>query len=165
MDDDLWALIEPLLPPRPERSPGPKPVDDRLCLQGILYVLNQNIAWQLQPLELEFGSGQPCWRSLDRRQKAGVFERLHWSLLSALKAACELDWTRACVDGSHVRAGVPPSHLYQRPLAPTAIRHCPMRQTNHHRRVVGDPRRRATHRPSGQPRRHPHAPRLSSARR
>ncbi|MET7930173.1 transposase [Streptomyces sp. NPDC005349] len=58
MDDDLWALIEPLLPLRPERSPGPKPVDDRLCLQGILYVLNQNIAWQLLFLELEFGSGQ-----------------------------------------------------------------------------------------------------------
>ncbi|MFC9616986.1 hypothetical protein [Streptomyces sp. NPDC056938] len=28
MDDDLWALIEPLLPPWPERSPGPKPVGD-----------------------------------------------------------------------------------------------------------------------------------------
>ncbi|WP_406105219.1 transposase [Streptomyces sp. NBC_01003] len=40
-DDGLWALIEPLLPPWPERSPGPRPVDDRLCLQGILYVLHQ----------------------------------------------------------------------------------------------------------------------------
>ncbi|WP_443044548.1 transposase [Streptomyces sp. NBC_00343] len=39
VDDDLWALIEPLLPPWPERSPGPRPVADRLCLQGVLYVL------------------------------------------------------------------------------------------------------------------------------
>ncbi|MFG2638884.1 transposase [Streptomyces sp. NPDC048362] len=38
MEDDLWALIEPLLPPWPRKVPGPKPVHDRLCLQGILYV-------------------------------------------------------------------------------------------------------------------------------
>ncbi|NEB39418.1 transposase [Streptomyces sp. SID14515] len=32
VDDDLWELIEPLLLSWPKRSPGPKPVDDRLCL-------------------------------------------------------------------------------------------------------------------------------------
>lgn len=101
VDDDLWKLIEPLLPPWPGRSPGPKPVDDRLCLQGILY---QDIAWQLLPLELGFGSGQTCWRRLDRWQQAGVFEQLHRILLAKLNAAGELDWSRACVDGSHVRA-------------------------------------------------------------
>ncbi|MGO4753255.1 transposase, partial [Streptomyces sp. 2MCAF27] len=40
VDDDLWALIEPLLPPRPKKSPEPQPVADRRCLQGILYVLH-----------------------------------------------------------------------------------------------------------------------------
>ncbi|MFE0802567.1 IS5 family transposase [Streptomyces sp. NPDC058812] len=100
VDDDLWALIEPLLPPWPERSPGPRPVPDRLCLQGILYVLHQDIAWQLLPLELGFGSGQTCWRRLDRWQQAGVFERLHCILLAKLNAAGELDWSRACVDGA-----------------------------------------------------------------
>jgi len=111
VDDDLWALIEPLLPPWPKRSPGPKPVDDRLCLQGILYVLHQDIAWQLPPLELElelelelgFGSGQTC-RRLDRWRQAGVFDQLHRILLAKLNAAGELDWSRACVDGSHIRA-------------------------------------------------------------
>lgn len=40
MDDELRALIEPLRPPWPERSPGHKPVEDRLGLQGIiLFVL------------------------------------------------------------------------------------------------------------------------------
>ncbi|MDT0543702.1 IS5 family transposase [Streptomyces sp. NPDC021354] len=103
VDDDLWARIEPLLPPWPERSPGPKPVDDRLCLQGILYVLHQDIAWQLLPLELGFGSGQTCWRRLNRWQKAGVFEQLHRLLLAELNAAGELDWSRACVDGPRPR--------------------------------------------------------------
>ncbi|BDM70128.1 hypothetical protein HEK616_36150 [Streptomyces nigrescens] len=104
VDDDLWALIEPLLPPRPERSPGPKPVPDRLCLQGILYVLHQDIAWQLLPLELGFGSGQTCWRRLDRWQQTGFFDQLHRILLAKLNAAGQLDWSRACVDGSHIRA-------------------------------------------------------------
>lgn len=63
-----------------------------------------DIAWQLLPLELGFGSGQTCWRRLDRWQKAGVFEQLHRILLAELNAAGELDWNRACVDGSHVRA-------------------------------------------------------------
>ncbi|MEV6703091.1 transposase [Streptomyces sp. NPDC051453] len=94
VDDDLWELIEPLLPPWPERSPGPKPVDDRLCLQGILYVLHQDIAWQLLPLELGFGSGQTCWRCLDRWQQAGVFDQLHRILLEKLNPVGELDWSR-----------------------------------------------------------------------
>ena len=62
VDDALWAVIEPLLPKWPERSPGPRPVDDRRCLQGILFVLYTGITWQQLPLELGFGSGQTCWR-------------------------------------------------------------------------------------------------------
>ncbi|MFH8758306.1 IS5 family transposase [Streptomyces atroolivaceus] len=104
VDDELWALIEPLLPPWPERSPGPRPVSDRLCLQGILFVLHNDIAWQLLPLELGLGSGQTCWRRLDRWQKARAFDRLHRVLLAELNAAGELDWSRAWVDGSHFRA-------------------------------------------------------------
>lgn len=49
-NDDLWALIEPILPPWPDRSPGPRPVADRLCLQGILDVRYNDVAWQLSSL-------------------------------------------------------------------------------------------------------------------
>ncbi|MFF2228298.1 IS5 family transposase [Streptomyces globisporus] len=104
VDGDLWALIEALLPPWPEGPPGPRPVPDRLCLQGILFVLYKDIAWQLLPRELGFGSGQTCWRRLGRWQKAGVFDRLHRVLVAELNAVGELDWSRAWVDGSHVRA-------------------------------------------------------------
>ncbi|MCB5910923.1 transposase [Streptomyces sp. SF28] len=58
MDGDLWARIEPLLVPWPERSPGPRSVADRLCLQGVLYVLHNDMAWQLLTLELGFGRPQ-----------------------------------------------------------------------------------------------------------
>ncbi|WP_443034195.1 IS5 family transposase [Streptomyces sp. BE147] len=101
-DDYPWAPIEPLLPSWLELSPGP--MSDRLCLQGILFVLYNGIAWQLLPLELGFGSGQTCWRRLGRWRRAGVFDRLHQVLLAELNAAGELDWSRACVDGSHIRA-------------------------------------------------------------
>ncbi|MER7540140.1 IS5 family transposase [Streptomyces sp. NPDC097704] len=35
-------LIGPILPPWPEKAPGPQPVPDRQCLQGILYVLHND---------------------------------------------------------------------------------------------------------------------------
>ncbi|BAJ28067.1 putative transposase [Kitasatospora setae KM-6054] len=104
VDDELWARIEPLLPAWPERSPGPRPVDDRLWLQGILFVPYTGITWQQLPLELGFGSGQTRRRRLGRWQKAGAFEALHRILLAELNAAGPIDWTRACVDASHVRA-------------------------------------------------------------
>ncbi|MDT0266562.1 IS5 family transposase [Streptomyces sp. DSM 44915] len=85
VDDALWAVIEPLLPKWPKRSPGPRPVDDRRCLQGILFVLYTEISWQQLPLELGFGSGQTCWRRLAR----GVFDQLHRILLAELNVARE----------------------------------------------------------------------------
>lgn len=58
VDDELWDRVGPLLPAWPEQSPGPRPVDDRRCLQGILFVLYTSITWQQLPTELGFGSGQ-----------------------------------------------------------------------------------------------------------
>ncbi|WP_103533701.1 transposase [Streptomyces sp. SM11] len=80
VDDDLWALIEPLLPPSPEKAPGPRPVPDRLCLQGILYVLHNDIAWQLLPLEMRFGGDKgydsdPNRRELRERRILPVISR------------------------------------------------------------------------------------------
>ncbi len=91
VDDDLWMLVEPLLPPWRERSPGPRLVADRLCLEDILHILHNDITWQLLPLELGFGSGQTCWRRLEPWQQAGVFDRLHRILLAELNAVGELD--------------------------------------------------------------------------
>lgn len=56
------------------------------------------MAWQLLPLELGFGSGQTCWRRLDRWQQAGVFDRLHRILLAELNAAGE---PCLCASGDH----------------------------------------------------------------
>lgn len=49
VDDELWKLIEPVLPPWPAKAPGPRPAPDRLCLQGILFVLHTGIGWEDLP--------------------------------------------------------------------------------------------------------------------
>ena len=104
--DDLWERIEPLLPvvSRRTRNPGRKRVPDRLCLQGILFVLHTGIQWEFLPQELGFGSGMTCWRRLRDWNEAGVWSRLHELLLAELHSAGRLDWERAVVDTSHVRA-------------------------------------------------------------
>ncbi|MEU7688013.1 transposase [Streptomyces spectabilis] len=79
---------------------GPRPVDDRLCLQGILYVLHNGIAWQPLALEPGFGSGQTCRRRRERWQQAEVFHRPHRILPAERNTAGEPDRSRACVHGT-----------------------------------------------------------------
>jgi transposase len=106
VSDELWERIEPLLPrvERRFRYPGRKRLPDRQALQGILFVLYTGIAWRHLPGELGFGGGSTCYRRLDEWQRAGVWERLHKGLLSELRAADEIEWSRAVADGSHVQA-------------------------------------------------------------
>ncbi|MGS2805748.1 IS5 family transposase [Nocardia sp. MW-W600-9] len=77
VDDQLWAVIEPLLPVKAPGTPGPPRMNDRLVLQGILFVLITGIGWEDLPQELGFGSGMTCWRRLRDWQAAGVFEAMH----------------------------------------------------------------------------------------
>ena len=73
-----------------------------LC--GILFVLCTGIRWEFLPQELGFGSGMTCWRRPRDWNDAGVWTRLHESLLAELHAAGALDWSRAVIGGSHLRA-------------------------------------------------------------
>ncbi|GAB1820034.1 hypothetical protein HerbRD11066_31980 [Herbidospora sp. RD11066] len=106
VSDELWAVIEPLLPRRRRRvrHPGRRRRDDRLALQGILFVLHTGIAWEHLPQELGYGSGVTCWRRLAEWNKAGVWQRLHEVLLDRLRAVDALDLSRAVVDFSQIRA-------------------------------------------------------------
>src|SRR6202012_3636000 len=97
--DDLWSLVEPLLPKHPPRPKGGKPpVDDRVCLTGILFVLKTGIPWEDFPCEMGL------WNRLNAWRKAGVWQRLHELLLAKLRAAGEIDFARVIVDSSSVRA-------------------------------------------------------------
>jgi transposase len=105
VSDELWSVIEPLLPPEPAKPHGGRPrVPDRAALTGILFVLHTGLPWELLPQEMGCGSGVTCWRRLRDWHQAGVWERLHRVLLDRLGIADQIDWSRACLDSRLVPA-------------------------------------------------------------
>jgi transposase len=107
LDDELWEIIEPRLPPpkrRRKRYPGRKPIGHRQALSAILFVLKTGLPWEHLPQELGWGSGMTAWRRLHAWQKKGVWKKIHAALLAHLQGADGLDWSRAIVDSSSVRA-------------------------------------------------------------
>jgi transposase len=107
LDDELWVLIEALLPapkPRRFRYPGRKPIGNREALTGILFVLISGIPWEMLPQELGCGSGMSCWRRLRDWTAAGVWQKIHSVLLDRLREADKIDWSRAVIDSASVRA-------------------------------------------------------------
>ena len=105
LPDELWAIVEPLLPPKPPKPKGGRPrVPDRAALTGILFVLKTGIPWEYLPVEMGCGSGVTCWRRLRDWQAAGVWHRLHQVLLDRLGEADRIDWERASLDSSSVPA-------------------------------------------------------------
>ncbi|MGW7438214.1 IS5 family transposase [Streptomyces sp. NPDC054849] len=99
VSDELWSLIEPLLPaPAAKQVEGRPRVPDRQALCGILFVLHTGIQWEYLPQELGFGSGMTCRRRLAAWNEAGVWDQLHLVLLKKLRVAKKLDWSRAVID-------------------------------------------------------------------
>src|SRR4051812_27764443 len=105
LSDELWAIIEPLLP---ERVPSPKggrpPVGEREALTGILFVLKTGIPWEDLPCEMNCGCGMTCWRRLRDWQADGTWLKIHKILLDRLRGADKIDWSRALIDIIFVRA-------------------------------------------------------------
>jgi transposase len=103
--DELWEVIEPLLPEEGPKPKGGRPrLDDRAALTGILFVLKTGIPWEMLPQEMGCGSGMTCWRRLKEWHEAGVWERLHRRLLDRLGEAVQIGWERASLDSASVPA-------------------------------------------------------------
>ena len=104
VSDDLWAAVEPLLPPaRPKPNGGRPRVPDRAALAGILFVLRTGIQWHELPGEPGC-CGKTCWRRLRDWHAAGVWSALHRALLERLHGAGQLDWGRAALDSASLAA-------------------------------------------------------------
>jgi transposase len=99
--DELWALVEPLLPtpPRPPYGGRHRTISDRACLAAIVSMARTSTPWRLLPArELGCGSPATCWRRLTEWANAGVVDALHLQVLDRLGQRGQLDWSRVSVD-------------------------------------------------------------------
>jgi transposase len=105
VSDELWEIVEPLLPEEPPKPRGGRPrLDDRAALTGILFVLKSGIPWEMLPQQMGCGSGVTCWRRLKEWQEAGVWERLLSVLLDRLGGDDQIEWERASLDSAIIPA-------------------------------------------------------------
>ena len=105
LDDELWGIVNPLLPIHPPRPKGGRPPkDDRKCLVGILYVLRTGCQWQMLPPEAFGVSGSTCWRRFTDWSNDGVWPRVHQTVLNELGKRGQVDQSTDVVDSASVRA-------------------------------------------------------------
>lgn len=103
--DELWALVEPLIPPvmaRPQGG-GMLRVDDRAVFTAIVFVLTSGCAWRHLPPS--FGVKVPtAHRRFSEWTEDGLWRRLHQAVLDELGSRGMIDWSRAVLDGASLRA-------------------------------------------------------------
>ena len=104
VSDDLWELIEPLLPKhRASKKGGRPPASDRAALEGILHVLVTGGQWERIPKSVGC-SFMTCWRRLSEWETQGVWNILQQKILGQLRREGILDLSRAIIDSASVRA-------------------------------------------------------------
>ena len=101
----LWEIIQPLLPPEKARPKGVWPQFlDRLALTGILFVARTGTAWELLPPELRMREWQDVLAPPSGLASRRYLEKDWKKLLDELGLADKIDWSKAVVDSSSVRA-------------------------------------------------------------
>jgi len=103
LTEEQWKKIGPLLPaPKRSRRGGRKPIDNRIVLEGILWILRTGARWQ--DLPAKYSSGSTCWRRLRDWEEQGVWLRVWRAFLGQLDEKGQLDWSECFADGSFAPA-------------------------------------------------------------
>lgn len=101
--DELWQLVERLLPVDVPKPYGGRPrVDDRLVLAGILYRLRTGCQWQAIPKQ--FASGPTCHRRFQEWERTGVFEGIFRTLVRYYDDERGIQWKWTSLDSASVKA-------------------------------------------------------------
>jgi transposase len=103
--DELWAKIEPLLPPRPKHPLGchnPR-TPDRRALDAILLVLRTGMQWQALNATGICGYSS-AYRRFREWLAAGVFLEFWRQGLLAYQALAGIDWKWLSLDGAMGKA-------------------------------------------------------------
>lgn len=103
LTDEQWERIALHLPQHSPSPRGGRPrVDDRECLEGILWLLRTGSRWRDIPIDLP--SGSTCWRRLQEWAGEGVLQDLHTILIEELDDLGALDLEELLADATFVRA-------------------------------------------------------------
>nr|WP_198286055.1 IS5 family transposase [Saccharomonospora marina] len=103
--DELWVLVEPLIPPAKERPQGGgrARTDPRAVFTAIVFVLTSGCAWRHLPPS--FGVSVPtAHRTFTKWTEVGLWRQVHQAVLDELGGQGLIDWSRAVLDGASVRA-------------------------------------------------------------
>ena len=93
LSDEQWEKIAPFLP-EPQASPwgGPKPIANRPCFEGILWVLRSGARWK--DLPASYPSPSTCWRRLRLWEEQREKVRSGWGWQMAKVFLWETSWNR-----------------------------------------------------------------------
>jgi transposase len=109
--EEFWARAEPVLPSRGrdsakqyQRQPGGgrHPIQPRIALEGIFYVLRTGIPWNALPER--FGSPNPVYRCFRHWCAAGFFEAVWKAGLAEYDEVKGSGWTGLSGDGCMTKA-------------------------------------------------------------
>ena len=103
LSDTQWQKIQPLLPKRRRRRRGRPPKENRVVLEGILWVLKTGARWRDVPSDLGV-SGSVCWKRMRAWDQQGVWLSIWRAFLSELDQKRRLDWQESFLDGSFAPA-------------------------------------------------------------
>ncbi len=97
VDDDLWAIIEPiLLEYWPRKATGRPPANWRKCFNGIIYRMRTSCQWNKLPKE--FGDDSSVHRWYQRWCQDGVMEKIWAVLVEHCDELGDVEWKWQAAD-------------------------------------------------------------------
>ena len=103
VDDDLWALLAPILKSaKVRKKPGRPRRDDRAIFDGLIWLARTGAQWAQLPRE--FGPKSTVHERFSEWVASGALEQAWAALLREYDGEIGLDWTWLAADGCIVKA-------------------------------------------------------------